>query len=841
MGNDDNAVKLTFTNEIKGEQQLKTYEQRLRNIYSYLEGIKSGQNKALKIVQVETKDMGKEIEDTNKKLDKMGKKIDMVFDVTAITYYTSKLIKLTKQINNLVAVSSSYIENVNLLEVAYHNQNETIEESSKRIEDFIDKMSEVYGLDESRLTRQFGIFKQLANAMELPTETAENLSEQMVKMTNDIASLYNLDLNRASNALQSALVGQVRPIRGATGADITEKTLQKTVDELGLERSISQLSFVEKRLVMVISLTKQLKNAQGDYARTIESASNQIRIFKEQWQRLARAIGNVFYPIAERVLPVLNGALMALTEIVNILARLLGFKMPTFDYSGLAGISDEAQDIIEGMDGASASIDKLKGKLNGLRSFDKLNVINTPKDDSSSIGAGSIDNRILDAFNTAFSEYDDKLEEVRMKALDIRDAILGWLGVTDGSYTKLKLIGTILSGLVGLGIGKKISKLIGLLGNSGLFKILKKIIEPIKVLGGKDGLHYIFLKAIEPLQKLSSFLHIGLGKLTLIVSVITGLALAFVDLYKNNEEFREKVDKLISTIKETLLPILKSAWETLKEIGKFIIEEGKKIWDDILKPLAKLLVDVLKPVFEVIIDLLQFLWENIISPLLPILQKIVEKILHNLKIELDVIVGILKKVIEILTWLWKEILEPIADAVVQVIEQLIIPAIESVIGIVKKVWDEIKKVVDFWNNLIFKDKNANVSFGGGGGGSFGGSSGGGFRAEGGIFANGQWHDITKYAGGTQNAPVGQFFLARENGAELVGQINGHTAVMNNDQIVASVSDGVFRAVNMANKQQSQPINLTMPVDIGGERLGTIMIKDLQNMAKTNGKPIVIGG
>lgn len=835
MGNDDNAVKLTFTNEIKGEQQLKTYEQRLRNIYAYLEGIKNGQNKALKIVQVETKDMGKEIENTNKKLDKMGKKLDVVFDVTAITYYTSRLMRLTKKIYDLVGVSSSYIENVNLLEVAYHNQNETIEESSKRIQDFIDKMSEVYGLDESRLTRQFGIFKQLANAMELPYQTAENLSEQMVKMTNDIASLYNLDLNRASNALQSALVGQVRPIRGATGADITEKTLQKTVDELGLERSISQLSFVEKRLVMVISLTKQLKNAQGDYARTIESASNQMRIFKEQWQRLARAIGNVFYPIMEKVLPVLNGALMALTEIVNILARLLGFKMPKFDYSGLSGISDEAQDIIEGMDGAGESADKLKSKLNGLRSFDKLNVINTPKDDSSNIGAGNIDTRILDAFNTAFDEYDDKLDEVRMKALDIRDAILSWLGVTDGSYSKLKLIGGVLSGLVGLGLGKKVANLINLLGNSGLFKILKKIIEPLKVLGGKDGLHYIFLKAIEPLQKLSSFLHIGLGKLTLIVGVVTGLALAFVDLYKNNEEFREKVDKLIATMKETLVPILKSVWETLKDVGKFIIEEGKKIWNDVLKPLAKLLVDVLKPIFEVIIDLLQFLWENVIAPLMPVLQKLAEKILEGIKKQIDHVIEVLKIVTSVLTWLWDNLLKPLVDWVVDKIEKWVIPAIESILGIVKKVRDAIQKVVDWWNELIFGDKKAKVDIG------FGGGSGGGFRAEGGIFANGQWHDITKYAGGTTNAPVGQFFLAREKGAELVGQINGHTAVMNNDQIVASVSDGVYRAVNMANKQQSQPINLTMPVDIGGEHLGTIVLNDLQNMAKTNGKPIVIGG
>lgn len=68
------------------------------------------------------------------------------------------------------------------------------------------------------------------------------------------------------------------------------------------------------------------------------------------------------------------------------------------------------------------------------------------------------------------------------------------------------------------------------------------------------------------------------------------------------------------------------------------------------------------------------------------------------------------------------------------------------------------------------------------------------KAKGGIFENGSWHNITKYAsGGTPN--MGQLFYAREKGPELVGTLKGRgTAVMNNDQIVASVSQGVSDAV-----------------------------------------------
>lgn len=111
-------------------------------------------------------------------------------------------------------LSVDYVENTNLLEVAYartanstEDYNQAVEESSKKVKGLIDQMSKVYGFDENRLTRSFGIFKQMANAMKLPDETAENLSEHLVKMSNDIASLYNLDLKRAENALQSALAG----------------------------------------------------------------------------------------------------------------------------------------------------------------------------------------------------------------------------------------------------------------------------------------------------------------------------------------------------------------------------------------------------------------------------------------------------------------------------------------------------------------------------------------------------------------------------------------------------------------------------------------------------------
>lgn len=78
------------------------------------------------------------------------------------------------------------------------------------------------------------------------------------------------------------------------------------------------------------------------------------------------------------------------------------------------------------------------------------------------------------------------------------------------------------------------------------------------------------------------------------------------------------------------------------------------------------------------------------------------------------------------------------------------------------------------------------------------------KKDGGIYKNGRWNKIQQYASGGKPAN-GQMFIAREAGPELVGTIGGHSSVMNNDQIVASVSSGVARAVSSAMAKVGQGI------------------------------------
>ena len=64
---------------------------------------------------------------------------------------------------------------------------------------------------------------------------------------------------------------------------------------------------------------------------------------------------------------------------------------------------------------------------------------------------------------------------------------------------------------------------------------------------------------------------------------------------------------------------------------------------------------------------------------------------------------------------------------------------------------------------------------------------------------------TKAAGGYVDQ--GQLFVAREAGPEMVGTIGSHTAVANNDQIVAGISSGVAQANDAQNGLLEQLVRI----------------------------------
>ena len=528
---DERSVKLKFINEVTNTNKLKDYEKRLQNIRKLMSNMPTGNQ-----IGNEVKNIGDEAEKTDKKLKN-------AFDKAKFAAFVVVLKRVTTAMTEMISKSSSYLENINLYQVAF---NGAYQEADK----FVNKITEMYGLDESWAIRTVGIFRQLANAMGMATEQANELSYLMAQMSIDISSLYNVDIDRASQVLQSALAGQTRPIRSVTGADITMNTLQQTLNQLGIDKAINSLSFAEKRMVIIISLTQQLQQATNDFGRTLESPANQMRILNEQWQRLTRAVGNVFLPLLSKILPYLNAILMVLTEIINAVAALFGYKEENYDY--FSGMADSVLDLEEGLDGATESAKKLK---QGLRGFDKLNVISTPSAASGAAGVGSgISPDIAKAYDNAYKNYMSKLDNVQMKATKIRDSIMEWLGFTKQIDSKTGDVsfkfdhitgGTLIGGLlIGGALVKAISK---------VFTAGKNIIN---LIFGKKGLEvgsktlFSSLKNLKNLKfkdvivtlttKLKVLLPI-IGKIAVAIGGVVAAIKGSVDVFKSFSVEENKV------------------------------------------------------------------------------------------------------------------------------------------------------------------------------------------------------------------------------------------------------------------------------------------------------------
>lgn len=81
---------------------------------------------------------------------------------------------------------------------------------------------------------------------------------------------------------------------------------------------------------------------------------------------------------------------------------------------------------------------------------------------------------------------------------------------------------------------------------------------------------------------------------------------------------------------------------------------------------------------------------------------------------------------------------------------------------------------------------------------------------------------------------GQLFIAREKGAELIGAYGHQTGVMNNEQIVDSVSEGVYRAVVEALGNQSTT------VQIDGKTLFEIVTERNNSQVRRTGRsPLLV--
>jgi len=418
--------------------------------------------------------MGKEANKANKEIDGLTRKLTKLFSIE----------KITSGIVKGIQKAVDYTEDLNLLSVAFG-------ETANEAYNLSKNLAEITGFDTATLNRNLATFRNLTSTLGLTNEQADLLATNLEKMSLDVSSLYNVDLDRAAYALQGMLTGQPRTIKTLTGANVTNAALQETLTASGIDRKVSSLNSAEKAIIQYLTVEKQLINSNGDLARTLEEPQQLLRVFREQLTKAARSIGALFIPAIKAVIPVLTAILMVFNEIINVIAKLFGIDMDSY----WNNMNKNTKNIYKNLDNIGSSASKA---VKGLRAFDKLNVINTPSSSGSGASGLGISSDILKMLD----EYDLKLDGIKTKATEIRDKIMEWLGFSkdvNGEWKwssskllkniyewwkKLNVLGKTLVGLGVVGVLSKIRNIIKGLASTKIGTGISILAESI----GKKGL-----------------------------------------------------------------------------------------------------------------------------------------------------------------------------------------------------------------------------------------------------------------------------------------------------------------------------------------------------------------
>lgn len=358
--------------------------------------------------------------------------------------------KIGHFIAQAVTESNKYQEDLNLFTVA-------LGQYAAEAQNYAEKVSDVMGIDPAQWLRNQGVFNTLLTGFGDTAERAQLMSQNLTQLGYDISSFFNISIEDAMQKLQSGISGELEPLR-RLGYDLSQARLEQTALNLGIKESVANMTQAEKAELRYYAIMTQVTTAQGDMARTLEAPANQLRILQAQLTQAARAIGNIFIPALNAILPYAIAVVQVIREIANALANLAGFKLTEVDYSGVNSAAVGAGSLADNLDDAAGAAKKLKQYTAG---FDELNVFapNTGSGSGASAGgAGGFDfdlptyDFLGDAVQTRIGEIQKMIEDTLAEITTIVSGFMlavGAILVVTGVNIPLG-VGLMAAGAVGL-------------------------------------------------------------------------------------------------------------------------------------------------------------------------------------------------------------------------------------------------------------------------------------------------------------------------------------------------------------------------------------------------------
>ena len=364
--------------------------------------------------------------------------------------------KIGHFIAQAVTESNKYQEDLNLFTVA-------LGQYAAEAQNYAEKVSDVMGIDPAQWLRNQGVFNTLLTGFGDTAERAQLMSQNLTQLGYDISSFFNISIEDAMQKLQSGISGELEPLR-RLGYDLSQARLEQTALNLGIKERVANMTQAEKAELRYYAIMTQVTTAQGDMARTLEAPANQLRILQAQLTQAARAIGNIFIPALNAILPYAIAVVQVIREIANALANLAGFKLTDVDYSGVNSAAVGAGSLADNLDDAAGAAKKLKQYTAG---FDELNVFAPNTGSGSGVGAGG-----AGGFDFDLPTYDFLGDAVQTRIGEIKKMIEDTLAeittIVSGFMLAVGAILVVTGVNIPLGVGLMAAGAVGLAATVGL-------------------------------------------------------------------------------------------------------------------------------------------------------------------------------------------------------------------------------------------------------------------------------------------------------------------------------------------------------------------------------------
>ena len=168
------------------------------------------------------------------------------------------------------------------------------------VQKFAGEQGAAFGLSKTAALDAANSMAVYGKAAGLTGSELGTFSTDLVKLSGDLASFSNVDVQTAADALKSGLAGESEPLK-KFGILMNDATLKATALKMGIIKTTKQALTPQQKVLAANRLIfEQTTDAQGDAARTSGSFANRQRQLTATLENMKAELGTALLPIVEK-------------------------------------------------------------------------------------------------------------------------------------------------------------------------------------------------------------------------------------------------------------------------------------------------------------------------------------------------------------------------------------------------------------------------------------------------------------------------------------------------------------------------------------------------------------